>query len=86
MLLEAVYGIVPFIKEDRAKPAAVVLDTELEDSVLIIDTSGRQHNNKNLMDELKKISNIIIKNQNQFVNIKTLLTLMQILDLLLNKL
>lgn len=27
------------------------------------------------MDELKKISNIIIKNQNQFTDIKTLLTL-----------
>ncbi|MGY9017054.1 MAG: signal recognition particle-docking protein FtsY [Alphaproteobacteria bacterium] len=71
---------VPFFKgENKEDPAAVVYkgiqNLGSKDSVLIIDTSGRQHNNKNLMDELKKISNIIIKNQNQFTDIKTLLTL-----------
>ena len=71
---------VPFFKgENKEDPAAVVYkgiqNLGSKDSVLIIDTSGRQHNNKNLMDELKKISNIIIKKQNQFTDIKTLLTL-----------
>ncbi len=71
---------VPFFKgADKEDPAAVVykgiLNFKDDTSVIIVDTSGRQHNNKNLMDELKKILNIIIKNQNQFLNIKTLLTL-----------
>ncbi|MDB9776381.1 hypothetical protein OAB63_01320 [Alphaproteobacteria bacterium] len=71
---------VPFFKGiDKEDPAAVVykgiVNFKDTDSVLIVDTSGRQHNNKNLMDELKKISNTIEKNQNQFLNIRTLLTL-----------
>ena len=71
---------VPFFKgTDKEDPAAVVYkgihNFKDDNSVLIVDTSGRQHNNKNLMDELKKISNIIEKNQNQFSNVKTLLTL-----------
>ena len=71
---------VPFFKgTDKEDPAAVVYkgiqNFKDDNSVMIIDTSGRQHNNKNLMDELKKISNIIEKNQNQFLQIKILLTL-----------
>jgi fused signal recognition particle receptor len=71
---------VPFFKGiDKEDPAAVVykgiLNFKDDNSILIVDTSGRQHNNKNLMDELKKISNVIEKNQNQFLNIKILLTL-----------
>jgi len=71
---------VPFFKgTNKEDPAAVVykgiLNFKDDNSVLIVDTSGRQHNNKNLMDELKKIFSVIEKNQNQFLNIKTLLTL-----------
>ncbi len=45
-------------------PAAVVFDAckaaaARDTDVLIIDTAGRLHNKKNLMDELKKISRII---------------------------
>lgn len=51
-------------REEGTDPAAVVYDactkamTESYD-VLIIDTAGRLHNKKNLMDELKKIDRII---------------------------
>ena len=59
-------------------PSAVIfqgIDKMKENDVVIIDTSGRQHNNKNLMAELKKISNIISKKSNQFDLIQTFLTL-----------
>ena len=50
--------------EEGSDPAAVVYDactkvTEEDYDVLIIDTAGRRHNKKNLMDELKKIDRII---------------------------
>ena len=50
--------------EEGSDPAAVVYDactkvTEEDYDVLIIDTAGRLHNKKNLMDELKKIDRII---------------------------
>lgn len=51
-------------REEGSDPAAVVFDAcskvaaENYD-VLIIDTAGRLHNKKNLMDELKKIDRII---------------------------
>lgn len=51
-------------REEGSDPAAVVYDacTEVIKSgydILIIDTAGRLHNKKNLMDELKKIDRII---------------------------
>lgn len=49
---------------EGSDPAAVVFDSctaakARNADVLIIDTAGRLHNKKNLMDELKKISRII---------------------------
>lgn len=49
---------------EGSDPAAVVFDSctaakARSSDVLIIDTAGRLHNKKNLMDELKKISRII---------------------------
>ncbi len=56
---------VPIIKHtEGADPAAVVFDACVHakkhgSDVLIIDTAGRLHNKKNLMDELSKISRVI---------------------------
>lgn len=56
---------VPIIKHhEGADPAAVVYDTiqsakAKNTDVIIIDTAGRLHNKKNLMDELNKISRVI---------------------------
>ena len=56
---------VPMVKHaEGADPAAVVYDTiQLAKAkgtdVIIIDTAGRLHNKKNLMDELNKISRVI---------------------------
>lgn len=56
---------VPIIKHrEGADPAAVVYDTIQSakargTDVIIIDTAGRLHNKKNLMDELNKISRVI---------------------------
>lgn len=56
---------VPIIKhQEGADPAAVVYDTIQSakargTDVIIIDTAGRLHNKKNLMDELNKISRVI---------------------------
>lgn len=51
-------------REEGSDPAAVVYDACTETvkngyDILIIDTAGRLHNKKNLMDELKKIDRII---------------------------
>ncbi len=51
-------------REEGSDPAAVVYDActkalSEDYDVLIIDTAGRLHNKKNLMDELKKIDRII---------------------------
>ncbi len=50
--------------EEGSDPASVVFDTinaakSRKNDVIIIDTAGRLHNKKNLMDELSKISRII---------------------------
>jgi len=50
--------------EEGSDPASVVFDTisaakARKSDVIIIDTAGRLHNKKNLMDELAKISRII---------------------------
>lgn len=56
---------VPIVKhQEGADPAAVVYDTIQSakakgTDVIIIDTAGRLHNKKNLMDELNKISRVI---------------------------
>lgn len=56
---------VPMIKHgEGSDPAAVVYDTiqsakARNADVIIIDTAGRLHNKKNLMDELNKISRVI---------------------------
>ena len=56
---------VPMVKHaEGADPAAVVYDTIQQakakgTDVIIIDTAGRLHNKKNLMDELNKISRVI---------------------------
>lgn len=56
---------VPLVKHaEGADPAAVVFDTiqsgkAKNADVIIIDTAGRLHNKKNLMDELNKISRVI---------------------------
>lgn len=51
-------------KPEGADPASVVYDAisrtkEIGADVLIIDTAGRLHNKKNLMDELAKINKVI---------------------------
>lgn len=53
-------------KEEGADPGAVVYDTiqyglDKKVDVAIIDTAGRLHNKNNLMKELEKINNVIIK-------------------------
>ena len=56
---------VPIVKhENNSDPAAVVFDAvqsakARKADVLIVDTAGRLHNKKNLMDELKKIHKIV---------------------------
>ena len=56
---------VPIVKHDEGSdPASVVFDAcsyakNHDCDVLIIDTAGRLHNKKNLMDELSKISRVI---------------------------
>ena len=56
---------VPIVKHgEGSDPAAVVFDAcsyakSHSSDVLIIDTAGRLHNKKNLMDELSKISRVI---------------------------
>ena len=51
---------------DGADPAAVVFDAVQSSKsrgadVLIVDTAGRLHNKKNLMDELAKINRVILR-------------------------
>lgn len=57
-------------KEEGADPAAVVFDAiqktkELNADVLIVDTAGRLHNKKYLMDELFKIKRVIEKEMSE---------------------
>ena len=56
---------VPIIRQNEgADPAAVVFDAvaaakKADTNVLIVDTAGRLHNKKNLIDELAKINRVI---------------------------
>ena len=59
-------GVDIIAQKEGADPAAVIFDAiaaakARKADVLICDTAGRLHNNKNLMDELKKIDKIIAK-------------------------
>ena len=59
-------GSIVIKKEEGADPAAVVFDAiqktkEIGADVLIVDTAGRLHNKKYLMDELFKIKRVIEK-------------------------
>ena len=52
--------------EEGADPAAVVYDAiasckAKKTDVLLIDTAGRLHNKKNLMEELKKINRVVLR-------------------------
>ena len=52
--------------EEGADPAAVVYDAiasckAKKTDVLLIDTAGRLHNKKNLMEELKKIDRVVLR-------------------------
>ena len=70
---------VPIFKgNDKEDPSAVVfkgIEEFKNKEVLIIDTSGRQHNNKNLMGELQKIMNIIQKKSDLFSSVTNFLTI-----------
>jgi fused signal recognition particle receptor len=58
---------VPIVRhQEGADPAAVVFDAvraakARKTDLLIIDTAGRLHNKKNLMDELEKMRRVIVK-------------------------
>ena len=57
-------GVEMISQGDGADPAAVVFDAaaaakKRSADVLIVDTAGRLHNKKNLMDELNKISRVL---------------------------
>ncbi len=52
--------------QEGSDPASVVFDAIASakargDDVILVDTAGRLHNKKNLMDELKKIHKVIIR-------------------------
>lgn len=58
-------------KEEGADPASVVFEAiqktkQIDADVLIIDTAGRLHNKKYLMDELFKINKVIEKEMQDF--------------------
>lgn len=58
-------------KEEGSDPASVVFDAiaktkELDADVLIVDTAGRLHNKKYLMDELFKINKVIDKEMSEY--------------------
>ena len=65
--------------KEGADPAAVVFDTinaakARDNEIIIIDTAGRLHNKKNLMDELAKI-NRVINRELPNASVETLLVL-----------
>lgn len=71
---------VPVIRhEEGADPAAVIFDAVSAAAarghdIVICDTAGRLHNKKNLMDELSKISRVILKACDK-ASVETLLVL-----------
>ena len=71
---------VPIVRHaEGADPAAVVFDgvqkaKATEADLLIVDTAGRLHNKKNLMEELRKIAKVIDR-EYQGATVRTLLVL-----------
>ena len=71
---------VPIVRHaEGADPAAVVFDgirkaKATEADLLLVDTAGRLHNKKNLMEELRKISRVIEREYSQAA-VRTLLVL-----------
>ena len=71
---------VPIVRHSEgADPAAVVFDgiqkaKASEADLLIVDTAGRLHNKKNLMEELRKISRIVNREYEE-VEVRTLLVI-----------
>ena len=71
---------VPLVRHaEGADPAAVVFDgikkaQGAEADLLIVDTAGRLHNKKNLMEELRKISRIITR-EYENADVRTLLVI-----------
>ncbi len=71
---------VPIVRHaEGADPAAVVFDgiqkaKAAEADLLIVDTAGRLHNKKNLMEELRKISRIITR-EYEGAEVRTLLVI-----------
>lgn len=59
-------GVTLFSGKERADPASVVFSSVTDSleqgiDILLVDTAGRLHNHKNLMDELSKIVKVIKK-------------------------
>ena len=72
-------GIPVVAQQEGADPSSVVFDAISSAKakgvdVLIIDTAGRLHTKKNLMEELKKIKRVILKNAPE-AHLEVLLTL-----------
>ena len=71
---------VPIVRHaEGAAPAAVVFDgvqkaQASEADLLIVDTAGRLHNKKNLMEELRKISRVITREYEE-AEVRTLLVI-----------
>ena len=71
---------VPIVRHaEGADPAAVVFDgvkkaQGAEADLLIVDTAGRLHNKKNLMEELRKISRVITR-EYEGADVRTLLVI-----------
>ena len=71
---------VPIVRHaEGADPAAVVFDgiqkaKAREADLLIVDTAGRLHNKKNLMEELRKISRVITREYEE-AEVRTLLVI-----------
>ncbi len=71
---------VPIVRHaEGADPAAVVFDgvqkaKAAEADLLLVDTAGRLHNKKNLMEELRKISRVITR-EYQEADVRTLLVI-----------
>ena len=71
---------VPMVRHaEGADPAAVVFDgvqkaKASEADLLIVDTAGRLHNKKNLMEELRKISRVITREYEE-AEVRTLLVI-----------
>ena len=77
---------VPIVRHaEGADPAAVVFDgiqkaKATEADLLIVDTAGRLHNKKNLMEELRKISRVITREYEE-AEVRTLLVILSLIHI-----